>query len=119
MRREQPWLTNRSRALRASATSAEAILWSRLRSRRLNGFKFVRQEPLGPYFADFVCRDRRLIVEVDGGTHGESHEAAVDAARMAALEKLGYRIVRVSNGDVYDNIDGVLETVLAVLDGPD
>lgn len=119
MRGEQPWLTNRSRTLRDNTTSAEALLWSHLRNRRLGGFKFVRQEPIGAYFVDFVCRERRLIIEVDGGTHGETHEIAADAARTAALEQLGYRVARVGNRDVYDNIDGVLEKVLAVLEGRD
>jgi very-short-patch-repair endonuclease len=61
--------TSRARGLRSLVTDAEGALWYQLRSRRLNGFKFVRQEPLGPYTVDFICRERRLIVEADGGQH--------------------------------------------------
>jgi len=116
MRRQQPWRSNCSRVLRANATSAEARLWSCLRNRGLGGFKFVRQTPIGPYFVDFLCRGNSLIVEVDGGTHSEPHEGAADAARTIELEGLGYRIVRVTNRDVYDNLDGVLDGLLAILE---
>jgi very-short-patch-repair endonuclease len=117
MRRAQPWKTNRSRALRFNATSAEDVLWYHLRNRNLNGFKFVRQAPIENFFADFLCRETRLIVEVDGGTHGEPHEIAADAVRTAVLEKLGFKIIRTHNRDIYDNIDGVLEHIVAVLEG--
>lgn len=117
MRRAQPWLTNRSRALRANNTSAEAKLWSRLRNRNLGGFKFVRQVPIGSFFVDFVCRDAGLVIEVDGATHSSERERTADAERDAALRRQGYRIVRVTNDDVINNIDGVLEGLLAVLEG--
>jgi very-short-patch-repair endonuclease len=116
MRRAQPWKTNRSRVLRDNATSAEDALWFHLRNRSLNGFKFVRQAPVENYFADFLCKEARLIVEVDGGTHGEPDEIAADTSRTATLEMLGYRIVRAHNQDVYDNIDGVLEHIAAILE---
>ncbi len=117
MRRSQPWKTNRARVLRSNATSAEDILWYHLRNRHLSGFKFVRQAPIENYFADFLCREERLIVEVDGGTHSEPQEIAADAARTRALERLGYRIIRAHNGEIYENFDGVLELILAVLEG--
>ncbi len=85
------------------------MLWSRLRSRQLGGFKFVRQEPIGRYLADFVCRERRLVVEVDGGQHAESSS---DRHRDAELATLGYRVVRFWNNDIADNIDGVLQALL-------
>jgi very-short-patch-repair endonuclease len=117
MRRAQPWKTNRARVLRSNATSAEDVLWFHLRNRHLNGFKFVRQGPVENYFADFICKEQRLIVEVDGGTHSEPHETEGDGERTTALEKLGYKIFRVQNIDIYENIDGVLEHILAVLEG--
>jgi very-short-patch-repair endonuclease len=117
MRRAQPWKTNRSRVLRDTATSAEELLWLRLRNRSLNGFKFVRQAPIATYFADFLCKQAQLIVEVDGGTHSEPSEIATDAARTAILEKLGYKIFRADNRDIYDNIGGVLDHIVAVLEG--
>jgi len=75
----------------------------------------VRQEPIGPYFIDLLCRERKLVVEVDGGTHGELSELRTDARRTAHLERLGYRIFRVGNSDVYENIDRVLDALLAQL----
>jgi len=64
--------TRRARSLRTAATDAEQALWFRLRSRRLNGYKFVRQEPIGPFIVDLVCRERRLVIEVDGGQHADN-----------------------------------------------
>ena len=116
MRGPAPWQTNRSRSLRSATTSAELKLWSRLRNRQLGGFKFVRQEAIGAYFADFVCREANLVIEVDGGTHGEPHEVENDAVRTDTIEALGYRIMRVWNGDVYENPDGVLDMILAALE---
>jgi very-short-patch-repair endonuclease len=63
--------------LRHQATDAERKLWNRLRARTVNGFKFVRQEPIGPFFVDFLCRQQRLIIEVDGGQHATDRRDAV------------------------------------------
>ena len=115
MRSSQPWKTNRSRALRSNASSAEDQLWAHLRNRQLNGFKFVRQAPAGRYFADFLCRQTKLIIEVDGGTHCEPHERMKDARRTRELQNLGYQIHRIYNNDVYDNIDRVLDQIVAML----
>jgi very-short-patch-repair endonuclease len=117
MRSSQPWKSNRSRVLRANASSAEDVLWQHLRNRRLGGFKFVRQAPIAGHFADFLCRDAGLIVEVDGGTHGEAYEIKKDAARSRCLEALGFRLLRVQNCEVYENVDGVLDFILATLEG--
>jgi very-short-patch-repair endonuclease len=111
--------TRRSRALRADATSAETRLWSKLRSRGLNGNKFSRQVPVGPYFPDFCCRDRKLIVEVDGATHSTEGEHASDARRTAFLEAQGYSLLRFHNAEIFENLEGVLETILARLEGRD
>src|SRR6185503_10612437 len=70
--------TARARRLRLNSTNAELRLWNRLRSRAIDGRKFVRQESIGPYVVDFVCRERRLVVEVDGGQHSDN---AADRAR--------------------------------------
>jgi very-short-patch-repair endonuclease len=104
--------TGLARRLRKNSTIAETKLWWRLRSRGLNGFKFVRQEPTGPYVADFVCREHRLIIEVDGGQHAESKR---DAVRDKWLCEHQYRILRFWNNDVIGNLEGVLETILAAL----
>ena len=116
MRGSQPWRTNRSRVLRSQPISAEAKLWSELRNRQLCGFKFVRQVPVGHYYADFLCRERKVIVEVDGGTHGTESELARDGARSRELAALGYRVFRVHNIDVYENIDRVLDALLAFIE---
>jgi very-short-patch-repair endonuclease len=116
MRSSQPWRTNRSRVLRAQLITAEARLWQKLRNRQLGGFKFVRQAAIGPYYADFVCRSEKLIIEVDGATHSRDEEIVADAKRTAALERLGYRIYRVTNDDVARNIEGVLESILHELE---
>jgi len=105
--------TGRTRALRRRSTRAEFVLWRHLRDRQLAGCKFVRQEPIGPYFGDFVCRERHLVVEVDGGQHADS---AADAKRDAAMRGLGYRTIRVWNNDVLGNIEGVLEMLRAELE---
>ena len=92
-----------ARSLRRRLTPAEFALWTRIRDRQLGGFKFVRQEPIGRYYVDFVCRERRLIVEVDGGQHSESK----DQQRDNELSALGYRVIRIWNNDVVENLDGV------------
>jgi very-short-patch-repair endonuclease len=112
MRGPQPWRTNRARVLRSQRASAEEKLWSALRNRQVGGCKFIRQAAIGPYFADFACRERRLIVEVDGATHGRDEEVASDLARTAALNRMGYRVYRVRNDDVVRNLTGVLDSIL-------
>ena len=107
--------TRRARTLRADATSAEAKLWKKLRNRQLAGHKFARQVPIGPCFGDFVCREAKLIVEVDGATHSTDEELARDARRTIYLEAEGYRLVRVNNVDVFESVDGVVELILAEL----
>ncbi|MGE0259546.1 MAG: endonuclease domain-containing protein [Alphaproteobacteria bacterium] len=113
MRGPSTFSTGRARALRRRSTRAELLLWRHLRDRQLAGFKFVRQEPIGPYFADFVCRDLRLVIEVDGGQHADS---ATDGERDAMMRNLGYRTIRVWNNDVLNNIEGVLEMLKSELE---
>jgi very-short-patch-repair endonuclease len=105
--------TERARLLRRSLTPAEFALWTRLRGRQLGGFKFVRQEPIARYYVDFVCRERRLIVELDGGQHANSPE---ERHRDRALCALGYRVVRIGNNDVIENLHGVLQTLMSELE---
>ncbi len=115
MRGSQPWQVNRARVLRDGRSSAEEVFWQHIRNRQLDGFKFARQCPVGSYFADFVCREQKLIVEIDGGTHSTASEASADATREAKLAELGYRVFRVRNDEVYDNLDGVLDALLVEL----
>lgn len=106
--------TSRARSLRQSDNDAEWKFWLEVRNRRLNGFKFVRQEPIGPYFADFACRDIRLVVELDGSQHIESR---YDARRNVFMNEAGWSIARFWSHDFLQNKEAVLETVVAICDG--
>ncbi|WP_417497490.1 endonuclease domain-containing protein [Maricaulis sp.] len=98
-----------ARALRREQTPAEARLWSRLRNGNLMGIKFRRQVPVGPYIADFLSRQARLVVEADGGQHGE--QEAYDATRTRFLEFRGYRVLRFWNHYILTDIDAVMEAI--------
>jgi very-short-patch-repair endonuclease len=104
-----------ARHLRGNQTSAELKLWARLRRRGLSDYRFNRQFAIGPYIVDFVCREKALVVEVDGATHGETHEISYDEKRTAFLTSRGFTVFRVSNIDVYENLDGVLDGILFAL----
>jgi len=94
--------------LRTNMTDAERKLWAGLRDRQLLGHKFVRQEPVGRFIADFACREADLIVELDGGQHAENER---DARRSEALAQHGYAVLRFWNHDVLNNFDGVLARI--------
>lgn len=106
--------TARARALRADDTEPEYRFWGELRNRRLNGHKFVRQIPIGPYIVDFPCREHRLVVELDGGQHCDSEH---DRIRDRWLSENGYSVLRFWNNEVMKERRAVLETALAVLEG--
>ena len=97
--------------LRRDMTDVEQALWQALRNRQLGGFKFRRQATVGRYVADFLCAERKLIVELDGG----QHSIDADTSRTATLEAVGYRVIRFWNSDVIQSPDGVLETILDAL----
>jgi very-short-patch-repair endonuclease len=105
-----PKTLSRARKLRRTLTDAETILWSRLRRDAL-GVRFRRQHPVGPYIADFACIPARLIVEVDGGTHGTDAERDHDARRDAFMRAQGWRVVRVWNTDVYERLESLMEMI--------
>ena len=104
-----------ARRLRRSQTRAEEKLWQHLRNRQLLGFKFRRQVPIDRFIVDFVCFDAKVIVEVDGATHGTQDEVMRDTERTCALESFGYLVLRFRNVDVYENIDGVLDVLARTL----
>ena len=101
--------TRRARELRKQGTPAEIKLWQSLSKRQLHGFKFSRQIPIGPYFADFICRSAKLVVEVDGPSHDVQVE--YDCARTKLIEGQGYRVIRFSNLDVLQNLEDALATI--------
>jgi very-short-patch-repair endonuclease len=105
--------TRRARELRKQGTPAEIKLWQSLSKRQLHGFKFSRQIPIGPYFADIICRSAKLVVEVDGPSHDVQVE--YDCARTELIEGQGYRVIRFSNMDVLQNLEDVLATIGRVL----
>jgi very-short-patch-repair endonuclease len=109
----KPRNTARAKALRNQATPAERLLWTALSNRQVDGYKFSRQMPVGPYFADFLCREARLVVELDGYSHDTRQEH--DRQRDAFMKAEGYRVMRIANADVMTNLDGVAQTIAMAL----
>jgi very-short-patch-repair endonuclease len=105
-------LTSLAKKLRGDMTDAEKKLWHRLRAGQV-GVKFRRQQPIGRYIVDFVCLDRKLIVELDGGQHANATE--YDAARTQWLENQGFTVLRFWNNDIMSNIEGVLTRIVETL----
>ncbi|HEY5817804.1 MAG TPA: DUF559 domain-containing protein [Mesorhizobium sp.] len=106
--------TQRARVLQSGDTEPEYRLWGELRGRRLNGYKFVRQVPLGPYIVDFLCREQMLVVELDGSQHSDSQ---YDARRDLWLTGQGYSVLRFWNHEVLQERRALLDTLLAALEG--
>jgi len=102
-----------ARSLRKHATDPKRLLWSRLRRRQLDGFRFRRQRPFGPYVCDFICLEAKLIVELDGSQHAERE--GYDANRDDFMRSYGYRVVRFWNGDVFTRTEIVVETIFDAL----
>jgi 2-isopropylmalate synthase len=100
----------RARAMRRAPTDAERKLWYALRDQRFQSVKFRRQAPIGPYIADFLCIEHRLIIEADGDEHAES---ARDAVRDAWFRYNGYKVLRFWNKDILTERDNVLATIAA------
>ena len=105
----------RARELRKSMSDAERKLWHALRAKQVDGARFRRQHPIGRYVVDFVCLERRLVVEVDGGQHTEDAHIADDTRRDQWLAAEGYRVLRVPTTHVHANIAGVLDTIWSAL----
>ncbi|HHE76805.1 MAG TPA: endonuclease domain-containing protein [Candidatus Parcubacteria bacterium] len=100
-------IVSRSRNLRKNQTPQEVILWSKLRNRGFKNLKFKRQHPLGKYIVDFVCLDKKLIIEIDGWQHKEEKQKRYDKERSSFLKSLGFKILRFWNNDINTNLDGV------------
>jgi very-short-patch-repair endonuclease len=98
-----------AKRMRENATVPETLLWSALRSRNLGGLKFRRQHPIAPYIADFYCHAARLVIELDGRSHDNRSEH--DEQRSTFLGELGLMTLRISNDDVLNNLDGVMEFI--------
>jgi very-short-patch-repair endonuclease len=108
--------TVRARKLRNNMTQPEVWLWARLKRLHAEGHHFRRQRPFKGYYLDFVCIDRKVVVELDGGQHSEPRQAEHDGVRDAVLKKAGYLVLRFPNSAVRPNIDGVMHNIRLALE---
>ncbi len=97
-----------ARNLRKNATIQERRLWNLLKNRQFYNLKFKRQQPIGDYIVDFICKEAKIIIEVDGGQHNEPENIEYDKTRTEYLNNLGYKVVRFWNNEIYENIEGVV-----------
>jgi very-short-patch-repair endonuclease len=104
-----------ARTMRKQPTEAERLLWAMPRDRRFSAFKFRRQVPIGPFIADFLCYEARLIVEADGGQHGES---AADARRTSWLERECFHVLRFWNHEILTQRRDVMDRLFTALSSP-
>lgn len=102
-------LTQAAKELRRNATDAEQLLWKHLKARQLEGWKFRRQEQIGRFIADFVCYEKGIIVEADGGQHAQ--EKGKDDERTEWLNSQGFAVLRFWNNEILTNIEGVVEVI--------
>ena len=102
-------LLAKAKKLRQQNTPTEIKLWNHIRSRRFMGLKFRRQYPLGPYIVDFICIEKKLIIEIDGSQHNELKQEAYDAHRTEYLTKLGYQVLRFWNHEILLHFDEVTD----------
>ena len=105
-----------ARKLRQNSTKQERILWQLLRNRQFKGLKFKRQVPIGEYVVDFLCEEKQLIIELDGGQHNEPDNIEADRLRTEFLESKGFKVIRFWNNDINLNIGGVYEFLSAEVD---
>lgn len=102
-----------ARKLRKNMTDAEQLLWRHFRDRQLGGYKFRRQHPIGTFVVDFVCLEKKLVIEVDGGQHAKQLES--DVRRSDYLKEKGYRVLRFWNNEVLQKSESVLSVILSSL----
>jgi very-short-patch-repair endonuclease len=108
--------TQRAREMRRNENAAERRMWSILRARRMSSFKIRRQHALGRYIVDFICLKARLVIEVDGDTHGTDESSDLDAKRTEEIEQMGYRVIRFWNHEVLTATDDVAAAIFNALD---
>jgi very-short-patch-repair endonuclease len=107
-------IRSRARALRKNSTEAEKVLWGHLRFWQVDGCKFRRQQPIGNYIVDFVCLEKKLIIDLDGGQHAE--QSSYDGERDAWLRAQGFSVLRFWNNDVLQNVSSVKDAILSELE---
>ncbi len=99
-------------------TEAERKIWTKVRRKQLKEFQFFRQKPIGNYIVDFYCPKARLIIEIDGGQHYETHNKISDRKRDLEFKNLGFKVIRFTNLDILRNINGVMEEIYKILPNP-
>ena len=97
-----------ARNLRKNSTIQERRLWNLLKNRQFHNLKFKRQQPIGDYIVDFICKEAKIIIEIDGGQHNEPENIEYDKTRTEYLNNLGYKVIRFWNNEIYENIEGVV-----------
>ena len=111
-------LTHLARRLRKESTEAEKLLWRYLRRKSLFGLKFRRQEQIGDYIVDFVCYEKKLIIELDGGHHNQDETKINDVRRQKWLESQNFNVMRFWNNEVMKNIEAVLQKIKESIPSP-
>ncbi|HCB11674.1 MAG TPA: DNA (cytosine-5-)-methyltransferase [Cyanobacteria bacterium UBA11991] len=104
-----------AKKLRNNMTPQEKKLWYYLRNRQIYNCRFRRQSPIGNYIVDFICREKKLIIEIDGGQHNEDKNILYDQKRTEFLQSQGYTVIRFWNNEINDNIEGVLNEIAKYL----
>ncbi|MBM2817075.1 MAG: hypothetical protein HW421_3837 [Ignavibacteria bacterium] len=104
-------LKENARRLRKNLTKAEVVLWLKLKNKQLNGLQFYRQKPIGNYIVDFYCSKAKLVLELDGGQHYSDEGKSLDEVRNKFLDSVGLKVLRFSNNDVMNNIEGVIKKI--------
>ena len=104
--------TQLARNLRKNSTKQERILWKLLRNHGMKNLKFKRQYPIGNYIVDFICKEKWLIIELDGGQHNETENILHDKERTDYLNSRGFKVLRFWNNEIDKNLKGVYETIL-------
>ena len=117
LRNDYKELVGKARELRNKMTSCEMLLWERIRMRKIEGYKFRRQQPVLNYIADFYCHELKLIIEVDGGSHSSPERAEYDRKRERILNLNGYKIFHLSNKDIETNLNASLQKLKSYITG--
>ena len=104
-------LNKLAKELRKNMTPQESKLWQLLRHKRFKNLAFRRQQPIGKYIVDFICREKWLIIEIDGGQHNEQNNIAYDIERTKYLETIGFKVLRFWNNEIDNNINDVLDEI--------
>ena len=100
-------LKENARFLRNNMTEQERKFWQIIKNRQFYGYRFLRQYVIGEYIVDFICREKKIIIELDGGQHNEQSNIVYDLSRTKYLENKGYKVIRFWNNDIDNNLDGV------------